>query len=107
MISTTFSEPQTVAESESKLLRLLKLMADATRLRILMLLRDGEQNVTQFCCLLKQSQPAISHHLRQLRNGGLIKLRRDGKHNFYSLKSDVELPKLVSQLFTSAESTPA
>jgi ArsR family transcriptional regulator len=35
--------------------------------------------------VLKQSQPAVSHHLALLRLAGLIEMRRDGKHNFYRL----------------------
>jgi ArsR family transcriptional regulator len=35
--------------------------------------------------LLRQSQPAVSHHLALLRVAGIIECRRDGKHNFYHL----------------------
>jgi DNA-binding transcriptional ArsR family regulator len=34
---------------------------------------------------LNQSQPAVSHHLTQLRSAGLIDYRRDGKFNYYRL----------------------
>ena len=68
------------------LVRLFKLLADETRLRILhYLLQTHELNVRTLCGLLKQSQPAVSHHLALLKEAGLIECRRDGKHNFYSI----------------------
>jgi DNA-binding transcriptional ArsR family regulator len=66
--------------------QLFKLLADDTRLQILnYLLQREELNVRTLCELLKQSQPAVSHHLALLKMAGLIECRRDGKHNFYHL----------------------
>lgn len=77
--------PDALAEN---LVELFKLLADDTRLRILFLLQHKrELNVRALCGLLKQSQPAVSHHLALLRSAGLIEMRRDGKHNFYRLLS--------------------
>ena len=61
-----------------------KLLSDETRLRVLsLLIHQGELNVRTLCQQLDQSQPAVSHHLALLREAGLIRARRDGKHNFY------------------------
>jgi len=66
-----------------------KLLSDETRLRILAYLaQHGELHVTDLCDRLKQSQPAVSHHLALLRVSGLIEPRREGKHNFYSVRAD-------------------
>jgi ArsR family transcriptional regulator len=68
------------------LVQLFKLLADETRLKILyFLMQQDELNVRTLCKLLRQSQPAVSHHLALLRVAGLIECRRDGKHNFYHL----------------------
>jgi ArsR family transcriptional regulator, arsenate/arsenite/antimonite-responsive transcriptional repressor len=68
------------------LVEVFKLLADETRLQVLFLLQQKrELNVRALCHLLKQSQPAVSHHLALLRVAGLIEMRRDGKHNFYRL----------------------
>lgn len=68
------------------LVQLFKLFADETRLRILYFLMQREElHVRALCSLLKQSQPAVSHHLALLRVAGLIECRRDGKHNFYRI----------------------
>ena len=65
---------------------LFKLLSDETRLRILLLLkRRTELNVQTLCGLLRQTQPAVSHHLALLRCAGILQLRRSGKHNFYRL----------------------
>ena len=75
---------------------LLKLLADDNRLAIVELLRErSELNVGEFCELLMQSQPAVSHHLAQLRRAGLLETRRSGKHRYYRIRRrawrDVEL----------------
>ena len=73
-------------EVAKDLAELFKLLSDETRLRILFLLQQRrELNVRTLCQILRQSQPAVSHHLALLRVAGLIEMRRDGKHNFYRL----------------------
>jgi ArsR family transcriptional regulator, arsenate/arsenite/antimonite-responsive transcriptional repressor len=68
------------------LVQLFKLLSDETRLKILhYLMQKDELNVRTLCKLLKQSQPAVSHHLALLKEAGVIECRRDGKHNFYHL----------------------
>jgi len=81
-------------EVAKDLVQLFKLMADETRLRILyFLMQEQELNVRTLCDLLKQSQPAVSHHLALLRVAGLIEARRDGKHNFYRI-----MPRKVQEM---------
>lgn len=71
-----------------ELLRVFKLLADETRLLILVrLIQAGEQHVRSLCEHLQQGQPAVSHHLALLRQAGLIACRRSGKHNYYRLSS--------------------
>ncbi len=82
-----------------ELVQLFKLLADENRLQILFLLKSNKElNVRTLCSLLGQSQPSVSHHLALLRVAGLIEMRRDGKHNFYSLLPDKlsEILQLVS-----------
>jgi ArsR family transcriptional regulator len=85
-----------------ELVRLFKLLGDDTRLRILSFLQQTEElNVRQFCELLGQRQPSVSHHLALLRGAGLIDLRRDGKHNFSRLMPD-RLEQLITLSFGSS-----
>jgi DNA-binding transcriptional ArsR family regulator len=64
---------------------LLKHVSDPTRLRIILMLSEGERHVGALCEAVDQSQPAVSHHLALLRHAGIIAPRRQGKNNFYSL----------------------
>jgi ArsR family transcriptional regulator, arsenate/arsenite/antimonite-responsive transcriptional repressor len=73
-----------------KELRELTLMlhacADATRLRIVRLLADGQEiSVSDLTLLLRLSQPLVSWHLRILRRSGLISTRRIGRQALYRL----------------------
>lgn len=79
--------PEMLADNVAReLVRLFKVLSDATRLRIIYFLLQAEElHVRALCDLLSQSQPAVSHHLALLRVAGLIDSRREGKHNFYRL----------------------
>ena len=61
-------------------------LGDSVRQDIIMILEyAGELNVMQLAGKLPLSRPAISHHLKVLRQAGLIKQRRQSTENFYSL----------------------
>jgi DNA-binding transcriptional ArsR family regulator len=64
---------------------LFKNLGDPTRVRVLLLLAEGERNVTALCAAMGQGQPAISHHLALCWHGGVIECKRRGKNNFYQL----------------------
>ncbi len=83
------------------LVKLFKLLSDETRLRILYYLTErNELHVRALCELLGESQPAVSHHLALLRVAGLIERRREGKHNFYGLKTR-QFSTLLDMLFAA------
>lgn len=67
--------------------RLFGLLADETRLRLLLTLADAEEGVAVegLAKTIGMSQPALSYHLQQLRLGGAVTRRREGKNAFYSL----------------------
>src|SRR5918999_1989869 len=60
-------------------------LADATRLRILGLLADGEVCVCHIHEALRLPQPTVSRHLAYLRRSGLVQARRDGLWVHYRL----------------------
>ena len=63
-------------------------LGDFSRLKIVWSLSKGELSVGSIADLIKMSQPAVSHHLRTLRNMRLVRIRRDGRNIFYSLDDD-------------------
>ncbi|MFN0053728.1 MAG: ArsR/SmtB family transcription factor [Planctomycetales bacterium] len=91
--------PELSDRLEKDMVQVFKLLSDETRLRVLMYLaREGELHVTALCAKLGQSQPAVSHHLALLRVAGLIEARRDGKHNFYSVRAK-HFHQLIGDIF--------
>lgn len=88
-----------------KLSELLKALADETRLTILAMLRDGEMCVCEIMDVLPFSQPAVSHHLKILRQAGLITDKRDGKWIYYYL--DPEAIRAAGELLQELISLPA
>jgi ArsR family transcriptional regulator len=86
----------------SRLSDVFKLLADKSRLKIVLALaEDGELHVSALCDMLGQSQPAVSHHLTLMRMVGLVGYRRDGKHNYYHLASD-HVRDLFEQFFADS-----
>ena len=69
----------------AKMARIFHSLGHKTRLAVMMLLGEGEMNVTALCKKLELEQSLVSEHLRQLRLGGLVTTRRDGKQIFYSI----------------------
>ncbi len=64
-------------ETEAQLGDVLRVLADPTRLRIFRLLRAGEACVCEMAAELKLAENLVSHHLRALREVGLVHDRRD------------------------------
>jgi DNA-binding transcriptional ArsR family regulator len=75
----------------------LKLLANEQRLLLLCRLTQGEYPVGQLVELCEQSQASISQHLGKLREGGLVKTRRDGTTIYYSLAGD-DVRQLIDML---------
>jgi ubiquinone/menaquinone biosynthesis C-methylase UbiE/predicted transcriptional regulator len=62
---------------------LLRLLADPTRLRLLLLLHEAELSVAELQEILGMGQSRISSHLAQLKRAGVVEDRRAGKHAYY------------------------
>ncbi len=67
------------------LVRYLKAVADATRLRLLGILAGGERSVEELAALLGVKTPTVSHHLALLREVGLVEMRAEGNVHLYRL----------------------
>jgi ArsR family transcriptional regulator len=68
----------------------LKILADATRLRLLILLREEELAVAELQEILGMGQSRISSQLALLRQAGLVVDRREGKKAFYSRQAGID-----------------
>jgi DNA-binding transcriptional ArsR family regulator len=66
----------------------LTALADPTRRSVFETLREGPRSVGDLARGLPVSRPAVSQHLRVLERAGLVRARRDGTRNFYSVNGD-------------------
>lgn len=66
----------------------IEVIAEPSRRQILDELRDGEQPVGALVGCLAISQPAVSKHLRVLRDAGLVRVRSEGQRRLYSVRPE-------------------
>ena len=66
----------------------LQVLAEPRRLAILDLLRDGERPVGELVERLGLSQPAVSKHLRVLKDAGLVEARADAQRRLYRIRPE-------------------
>lgn len=70
-------------------------LGETPRQQILLLLTEHEEmNVGQLAERLPLSRPAISHHLKILRQAGLVEVRQQGTENHHSLSADAAIELL-------------
>jgi DNA-binding transcriptional ArsR family regulator len=60
-------------------------LSDPTRCEIVAMLCEGEHDVTRIRSAFSMSGPAVSQHLKTLRNAGLVRVRAQAQRRFYSL----------------------
>ena len=91
------SVPSLTTQDAFRLASVFKALADPTRLRIISELSAGERCVHEIAEGLGLNQPAVSHQLRLLRDRGLVRYRREGRHIIYALDDEH-----VHELFSMA-----
>jgi DNA-binding transcriptional ArsR family regulator len=79
-------------------------LADPTRRTVFERLRGGPRPVVEIARGLPVSRPAVSQHLRVLKDAGLVRERREGTRNFYSVDGDalVELREYFENFWEEA-----
>ncbi|HOI58677.1 MULTISPECIES: metalloregulator ArsR/SmtB family transcription factor [unclassified Methanoculleus] len=68
-------------------IKLLKALADETRIKIVQCLMDGERCACTLVPAVGKAQPTVSQHLRVLEEAGVLESRRDGVNIWYRIKS--------------------
>lgn len=74
-----------------------KQLGDTSRVRIFWLLCHCEECVINISAMMNMSSPAVSHHLRPLKNRGLIVSRRVGKEVYYKA-ADTQQSQLLHHM---------
>lgn len=98
MLSYSAAEtPVLDTEDAREIARFFQVLADPTRVRIIKALADHEWCVSDLTQALGMDQPAVSHQLKYLRELGLVRWTKTGRHVYYTL-ADSHLRDI---LFTS------
>jgi len=85
---------------------MLRALAEPSRLRILLLLKEEELSVAELQEVLVMGQSSISTHLSQLKQAGLVEDRRIGKNNLYRLSTANGNVLIVGLLDAARHETP-
>lgn len=83
--------------------RVFKALADENRLKVLELLREGDQCACDILNKLDITQPTLSHHMKILADSGVVKARKQGKWVYYSINQAV-CEEVMKQLSVYCES---
>jgi DNA-binding transcriptional ArsR family regulator len=78
------------------------MLADATRIRLILALRDGEMSVNHLADIVEKSPAAVSQHLAKLRLARFVTTRQEGTRVFYRLENE-HAKQLVSDAIFQAE----
>jgi ArsR family transcriptional regulator, arsenate/arsenite/antimonite-responsive transcriptional repressor len=65
-----------------------KAVADDSRRQMLLILKDGEKTPSEIATHFDFTLPALSTHLKVLRDAGLVSERKEGQNRFYSVNRD-------------------
>ncbi|ANU13084.1 Arsenical resistance operon repressor [Planococcus halocryophilus Or1] len=85
----------------------LKAVSDPTRLMMMKLVETNKYCVCQFVEMFGMSQPAISQHLRKLKQAGLLKENRSGQWRFYSMNKESTHATLLLDILSHIEDSDA
>ncbi|MCB9648232.1 MAG: winged helix-turn-helix transcriptional regulator [Deltaproteobacteria bacterium] len=77
-----------MSDEAEALAQLFRALSDPNRLRLLSALEDGERCVHELVKAMEMTQPAVSQQLRLLRDLGVVRGRRQGRHVYYSLQDE-------------------
>jgi len=77
-----------LAPKISEAAKLMEMLSNPVRLRILCALAENEWSVVPLAKFAHLAQPTMSHHLKKLREAGLVATRREAQTIFYSLKGN-------------------
>jgi DNA-binding transcriptional ArsR family regulator len=83
-----------------------RMLADATRVRLLWTLIDGELSVNELADRVDKPAPSVSQHLAKLRMARLVTTRRAGTTIFYSLENEHVRQLVVDAVFNAEHAGP-
>ncbi len=100
------SRPALDEDQVGLIVEVFRMLADATRIRLLWSLIDAELSVTDLAERVGKPAPAVSQHLAKLRMARLVRTRRAGTTIFYSLENDHVSRLVVDAVFNAEHAGP-
>jgi DNA-binding transcriptional ArsR family regulator len=80
------------------------MLADATRIRLVLALRDGELSVNHLADIVDKQSAAVSQHLAKLRLARMVTTRRQGTTVFYALADEHAVQLVIAALLQAEHS---
>ncbi|WP_343919159.1 metalloregulator ArsR/SmtB family transcription factor [Agrococcus citreus] len=96
------ADTQAADEHVELAVEVFSMLADRTRVKILLALRDGEQSVGDLAAAVHKPTPGVSQHLAKLRLARMVVARHEGTRVYYRLADD-HASELVSVAMHQAE----
>ncbi len=88
----------------NNVIRIFQALADLTRAKVIFALTQGERSVNDIAAVVGASPSSVSHHLRRLRDAGLVQYHRHGNQIFYSIE-DVHIAAILQEAQRHTEHT--
>jgi DNA-binding transcriptional ArsR family regulator len=85
-------------------IRIFQALSDLTRAKVIFALTQGERSVNEIATIVGASLSSVSHHLRCLRDAGLVEYHRHGNQIFYSIE-DVHIAAILEEAQHHTEHT--
>jgi DNA-binding transcriptional ArsR family regulator len=86
-------------------IRIFQALSDLTRAKVIFALTQGERSVNEIAGLVGASPSSVSHHLRRLRDAGLVEYHRHGNQIFYSIE-DIHIAAILEEAQHHTEHGP-
>jgi len=80
------------------------MLADATRVRLILALKDGELSVNNLADIVDKTPAAVSQHLAKLRLARMVSTRQDGTRVFYKLNDEHAVELVMDAIFQAEHS---
>ncbi|MEE6137221.1 metalloregulator ArsR/SmtB family transcription factor [Mycobacterium sp. 050128] len=90
----------------SLIVEVFRMLADATRIRVLWALTEGESSVNDLAEKVDKPAPSVSQHLAKLRMARLVRTRRAGTTIFYSLENEHVRQLVIDAVFNAEHAGP-
>jgi DNA-binding transcriptional ArsR family regulator len=101
------SATELIAEDQVNLIvEVFRMLADATRIRVLWALTEGELSVNELAEKVGKPAPSVSQHLAKLRMARLVRTRRAGTTIYYSLENEHVRQLVVDAVFNAEHAGP-